>query len=471
MSSSFASTRLSYDAASRSWSEPLPELDSPRTLVLCFGASHFEPFQEALDAIQRVYPSSVILGCSTSGEIHGTEVRDDSLCVGIVRFAHTELSVVSASIDHSEDSYEVGARIARELWREDLRAVLILSDGLIVNGSALVRGVNSQLPGEVIVTGGLAGDGPRFEKTWILEGGECVSNAISAVGFYGDHLRMGHGSQGGWDKFGPVRSITRSEGNVLYELDGKPALALYKTYLGDRAKELPASGLLFPISLLDLGSEERNVVRTLLAVDHEEQSLTFAGDVPEGTRIQLMRAHFERLVEGARDAASLANVEDLDSSLVIAVSCVGRRLVLEERASEELVAVERSLGESSTLVGFYSYGELSPVEDGRCDLHNQTMTLTVIGESPEPLGLPLLEYAAPRLKASQEEHATPRSRRANTPGEDDEANAQEKKKKMPHDDVTQESQESHEPQRSSTWRFLLIAVILAAIVVALAVMQ
>lgn len=395
MSSSFASTRRSYDVESRSWSAPLPELDSSRTLVLCFGASHAEPLSDALREVHEAYPSSVILGCSTSGEIHGAEVRDDSLCVGIVRFEHTELVMASEPIAQSEESYAVGARLAQTLWREDLRAVLVLSDGLHVNGSALVRGLNDILPQEVVVTGGLAGDGPRFETTWILEGGAPTSRVISAVALYGDHLLLGHGSQGGWEKFGPVRTITRAEDNVLYALDGKPALALYKTYLGEMARELPASGLLFPISLLDLGCEERNVVRTLLAVDHDAQSLTFAGDVPEGTRIQLMRAHFERLVEGAREAAGLASVEHLEAPLVIAVSCVGRRLVLDERVTEELDAVASSVPPDATVVGFYSYGELSPVHDGRCDLHNQTMTLTIVGESPSALGLPRHEKPTP----------------------------------------------------------------------------
>ena len=204
---------------------------------------------------------------------------------------------------------------------------------------------------------------------------------VSAVGFYGDHVMVSHGSQGGWDSFGPVRTVTRSEGNVLYELDGKPALALYKTYLGEKAKELPSSGLLFPISLLDTEGGARNVVRTLLSVDHEAQSLTFAGDVPQGAKVQLMKAHFDRLVDGAQNAAELANKQaHKEHPLAIAVSCVGRRLVLGAQTEDELDVVLDTLPESTTMAGFYSYGELSPVGQGSCDLHNQTMTLTVISE-------------------------------------------------------------------------------------------
>ena len=70
-----------------------------------------------------------------------------------------------------------------------------------------------------------------------------------AVGLYGEHVKLGHGSKGGWDTFGPERIVTKSDGNVLYELDDKPALALYKEYLGDRAAGLPGSALLFPLAL------------------------------------------------------------------------------------------------------------------------------------------------------------------------------------------------------------------------------
>jgi hypothetical protein len=261
-----------------------------------------------------------------------------------------------------------------------------------VNGSELVRGLNANLESSVVVTGGLAGDGDRFKDTWVLDRDGGQPQRVCAVGFYGDRIRVGHGSKGGWDIFGPERLVTRSNGNVLYELDGKPALALYKRYLGDRAAGLPATALLFPLALRASTSDPKTLVRTVLAVDEAAQSMTFAGDVPEGHRAQLMRANFDRLIGGASEAAlhtrhathalpaSNASPASNGATLAIAISCVGRRLILGERTEEELEAALHDLPHGTRQVGFYSYGEISPYASGYCDLHNQTMTLTTIQE-------------------------------------------------------------------------------------------
>ena len=237
----------------------------------------------------------------------------------------------------------------------------------------------------MVVTGGLAGDGTHFKRTWVLKDRTPQSGYVTAVGFYGDHIRLGHGSKGGWDKFGPERQVTKSIGNVLYELDGRPALGLYKAYLGDRASGLPATGLLFPLAIRTSQAEGKVLVRTILAVDEATQSMTFAGDIPEGVFAQLMRANFDRLIQGASEAATLTfdhhNGSHADSpTLSIAISCVGRRLVLGERTEEEIEATLEILPKGSRQIGFYSYGEISPYKSGACDLHNQTMTLTTIAE-------------------------------------------------------------------------------------------
>jgi hypothetical protein len=274
-------------------------------------------------------------------------------------------------------------RLARALARPGLRGVLLLSDGLAVNGSALVAGVNATVAEGVVVTGGLAGDGSRFQATWVLDGAEPRRGVVSAVGLYGDRVAIGHGSKGGWDKFGPERKVTRSKGNVLYALDGEPALKLYKTYLGERASGLPATGLHFPLALRASASDDKTLVRTILSVDEAEQSLTFAGDVPEGQLVQLMRANFDRLVDAAGEAARHAREplgEARGDTLAIAISCIGRRLVLGERIEEELETALDDLPANARQIGFYSYGEICPFASGPADLHNQTMTLTTIAE-------------------------------------------------------------------------------------------
>lgn len=369
-------------AAGRWPEEPDGELDSDRTLVVLFGASSLldrpAPVQRVLDA----YPRSSIIGCSTSGEIHGTRVLDDSLAVAVARFDRVTLRLANAQIGGTDESFAAGEEIARRLNAEDLRAVLVLSDGLHVNGSELVRGVNSILPARVTVTGGLAGDGDRFKRTWVIAERRLTPGFVAAVGLYGDAVRVGHGSKGGWDAFGVERLVTRSRSNVLFELDGKPALQLYKEYLGERASGLPATGLLFPLTLRAARDDDKRLVRTILAVDEATQSMTFAGDIPEGYYAQLMCANFDRLIQGAGEAAlSTRGGAATSPPLAIAISCVGRRLVLGERAEEETEAVLEVLPPDTRQIGFYSYGEISPYASGHCDLHNQTMTLTTISEA------------------------------------------------------------------------------------------
>ncbi len=390
--SGFVVVDRSYDLDAGTWSGPLPPLDSPRTLVLAFGAPEVAEQTAPLEDLARAYPRSVVVGCSSAGEIHGGTVRDRSVSASITRFDRTDLKLVSLEVAGAGDSYAVGQALAKRLLaKPGLRGVLILSEGLNVNGSELVRGLNLVLDDTIVVTGGLSGDGTRFKKTWVAISGKIRPNLVAAIGLYGDHVVIGHGSKGGWDKFGPERVVTRSEANVLYELDGKPALALYKEYLGDRAKDLPASGLLFPLSLRKSAKDEKVLVRTLLAVDHDKQSMTFAGDLPKGALVQLMKADFERLIGGASLASAMAHdtmgAAKVQDRLAIAISCVGRRLVLGDRTEEEIEAVGDTLRGDGGLhvTGFYSYGEISPYASGQCDLHNQTMTITVIGESEAAL--------------------------------------------------------------------------------------
>src|SRR5258708_13867380 len=357
-------------------------MDSKETIVFIFGAPEFGDNPEPITKLASTYPNSYIVGCSSAGGSVGKVVDDNSRAVSVARFKSTPIAQADAVCNSAQDSFNAGKSIAEKLNKPDLRGVFVLSDGLKVNGSELVKGMNSVLPDSVVVTGGLAGDGPRFGKTWVIREGKPQGGYITALGFYGNNVQIGHGSKGGWDAFGPERKVTRAEGNVLYELDGKPALTLYKEYLGDQAKGLPAAGLLFPLALRENATSDKSVVRTILAVDEAKQSMTFAGDLPVGHMAQLMKANFERLIEGASGAALSAKKAEAPSGpvLSLAISCVGRRLVLGERTHEELEAALTVLPKGTQQVGFYSYGDISPYTTGHCDLHNQTMTLTTIAE-------------------------------------------------------------------------------------------
>ncbi len=364
------------------WSvEHFPPLDSTNSVVFAFGAPEIREDPSPLKELLAAYPKARKMSCSTAGEISGERLMDQSISVAVAKFERSQLDCTTHQVTENSDSHEVGIKIAQDLLKADLKAIFVLSNGLLVSGSELVRGMNEVLPDGVLVTGGMSGDGDRFKHTWVVDGNQLGESSVSAVGFYGENIHVGHGSKGGWDVFGPQRKVTRAKDNVLYELDGKPALNLYKEYLGELAAELPSSGLLFPLSLRENPNDKRNIVRTILGVDEKENSLIFAGDIPQGHYAQLMKANFDRLVNGAAEAAHMADLESENvETLTIAISCVGRRLVLGERTEEELEAVHAGLSNTAHQIGFYSYGEISPYNAGKCDLHNQTMTLTTIQE-------------------------------------------------------------------------------------------
>lgn len=377
-------TELIQYSVESGWStKSFPQLDSARTLVMLFGAQKFLNHPEIFGELFDAFPNSHFIGCSTAGEILNDRVMDDTLVGVIVRFDYTDLAVADSQIRDQGDSYSAGALLGRKLRLPGLKAIFVLSDGTAVNGTELIQGINSEVDPSVVITGGLAADGNRFSKTWTLSNSGLASGTVCGVGFYGNRIQVRFGSQGGWDIFGPERKVTRSHKNILYELDSKPALDLYKEYLGDRAVGLPATGLLFPLSLSAKKADEKNLVRTILSMDEYSKSLTFAGDIPQGSTVQLMKANFDRLIYGALLAVhQLGNLalSGSDSILTIAVSCVGRKLILGERTEEEVEAVHSVLPNYARQIGFYSYGELSPHPNGRCDLHNQTMTLTVLYE-------------------------------------------------------------------------------------------
>jgi hypothetical protein len=356
-------------------------------LVFYFGTREVLACGARYNELRDMFPAAHILGCSTGGQINNSDVNDDGIVAAAIRFDSTRLRLVYQDVIDASQSWDCGEAIGSALREDDLAGVFLLSDGLHVNGSDLVNGLVSEIGSGVSLTGGLAGDGANFTET--LVGGDCVprSRMVVGVGFYGETIRIGHGSAGGWDLFGPRRQVTRSAGNVLFELDGEPALDLYERYLGpEDSKGLPGSALLFPIQVHDAEQPDSAVVRTVLAVDRDKRSMTFAGDVPQGWTAQLMRGNFDRLAEGAADAARQAriglNAGQDDHRFSILVSCIGRRLLMGQRTSDETEAAGVELGDDTLRLGFYSYGEISPhAKSGICELHNQTMTVTSFAEA------------------------------------------------------------------------------------------
>ena len=375
-------TQLTYQRGS-GWSQPADAAPAPDDSQLVFAFGDREAFDASPDIVGGLasrFPRAKIVACSTGGEIFGDRVLERAVTATALHFSSTRVVAVERSLGSSERSAEVGQALGRELPALGLRHVLVFSEGLHVNGTGLARGLAAGLPAGVTVTGGLAGDGERFQRTLVGLDRPPAEGRVVAVGLYGARLDVGMGSLGGWRTFGDDLTITRSEGNVLFELDGEPALPVYKRLIGAHAYALPASGLLYPLLVRD-GPADAGVVRTLLGIDESAGSLTFAGDLPNGRTVRLMRADLDQLIDAAGLAAARSVGECPAPAFALLVSCIGRKLLLQQRAHEEVVSARGAFGAETAIAGFYSYGELSPMSRAvKCELHNQTMTITTLSE-------------------------------------------------------------------------------------------
>lgn len=348
-------------------------------LVLVFAGIDIIDNCNHYEALREVYPTADIVLISTSGEIHKNEIFENSASATAIHFENTPIRISTKENIGGKDAVQIGEEITTEILADDLRHVLLFSEGGHMNGDHLIAGISTHLPKGIAVTGGLAGDSARFSKTKVGLNGKISENMVVAIGLYGNAIEVGYGSNDGWDLFGPLRMVTKAEENVLYDLDDTNALELYKKYLGDRANELPGAALLFPLCILK--PDGTKLVRTILSINEEDQTMVFAGNVPVGSKVQFMMANFDRVIESAANAASISRINENEyPDLTLMVSCVGRKLVMQNRTEEEIEAVADTFNEESTFCGFYSNGEICPSTDGVNSLHNQTMTITTFKE-------------------------------------------------------------------------------------------
>ena len=351
-------------------------------VVLLFGSAQRIKASRSFEVCRGLYPGAHVLGCSTAGQIHGTNVSLDTVAITALAFERTPIAVARVKMDGPGESFAAGQKLIRSLPAEGLRYVLVLSEVIQVDANQVVAGINAAIPAGATVSGGFSADGDRQQLSHIWCDGDPEQSSVVAVGLYGDHLRVGSAATGLWGQFGPVRVITKSAGNVLYELDGRSALGLYKEYLGELASGLPATGLLFPLAV-SVGDTGQSVLRGLLNVDEATQSMRFAGNMPEGAQVRMMMGAIEQLVDDTLLAArqSIEPLGTTPAELSILVSCNGRRHVLKQRVEEEVEAVGEVVGPGTILTGFYSCGEIAPIAPGqRSELHNETLAITSLAE-------------------------------------------------------------------------------------------
>ncbi|MBA0884241.1 FIST signal transduction protein [Flavobacterium undicola] len=350
-------------------------------LVLAFGERVLLDDILPYKKIKELYPEADIVICSTSGQISNTSLVENSIVATAINFEKTAIKVSEIDILNNFNIEELGEMIKKDLFKEDLKSILILSEGSFVNGTELINELIKQTKGKIPIFGGLAGDEYKFEKTIVGLNSDASQGKVVAVGFYGDAIHFGFGSEGGWSDFGPEREVTLSEKNVLYKIGDRFALDLYKEYLGKYAEELPSSSLYFPLSMKE-NIKATPVVRTILSIDEGKKSMTFAGNIPQGSFVRLMKGNLDKLIDASYNAAlQTFSEQSTKPKLALLVSCVGRKIVLGNRIEEELEVVKEVFGEDTLVCGFYSYGEISPtLKKVACELHNQTMTIATIYE-------------------------------------------------------------------------------------------
>lgn len=360
------------------------EVKDPLTanLILGFGSKRLVAEGHLNNYLTEKYPSAEIVLSSTAGEIAYNSVYEDSAVIIVISFEKTVIKTASLNIDDFNDSFELGKSIVQQFDTQGLTSILILSDGLLVNGSQLVTGMEAGNQGKVLITGGLAGDGTQFDNTLVGLNGTPKIGTVAAVGFYGDQIDVRSSSVSGWDVFGPERVVTKANGTNVYEIDNSSAVELYKIYLGPYIDDKTNTILLFPLAL-KLPGHSQYIARSILSVSHEKNCMIFSGDIPEGSAVRFMKANFVKLIDAADQAAKEITSDDASYSpeLAILISCVGRRIILGKQVEEEVGVVSDYFTDKTAIVGFYSYGEISPqMNIGPCQLHNQTMTITTFNE-------------------------------------------------------------------------------------------
>jgi hypothetical protein len=367
--------------------DTLPKDSASNDLMLIFASRSLLANNGWMDVLREKAPNCIMVCCSTAGEINRNLINEDSANCSLLRFNHTKVEAQIDNIANHANSFELGKSLSQKINKENLKHILIFADGQVVNSDELLSGLQVEVKENVLMSGGVAGDGDKFTETLVGLNNNIQSGNVVLVGLYGNHVKIGTSHHGGWDIFGVEKMITKSEGNVLHEIDQESALDLYKKYLGPYADQLPSSALLFPISIKS-DDNDSYIVRTILSIDEKNKTMTFAGNVPEGSKIRFMKSNVDRLIQAAsqagEDVVKIMKEEKAKTSFALLVSCVGRRLAMDTRAEEEVEAAIASFSDEVQIGGFFSYGEIAPNRrNGISYLHNQTMTITTIGELPE----------------------------------------------------------------------------------------
>lgn len=351
--------------------------------------------QRLLDGIVSVVGNNaLIVGCTTAGEIttEGPSNRDSVVVMAIYSDNLKFYSAVGSDI--KDDARKAGNSVARQIvdqvgGKPDV--FMMFPDVLVGNGAEIVRGVTEVLGASFPVVGGAAGDGFKFEKTFQYINGRVVTGSVVGLGIVGP-IKVGIGVKHGWIPIGTPRKVTKSIGSVIYELDHKPAIEIYREYFGKEAVDLEKEKLAklaitYPLGIKNPSNDEM-LIRDPLTVD-EHGSITCAAEVPQGSDVQIMIGSFEDAIIAAEDAArgAMEQISGFEPKAVVLFNCIARHKLFGERSGEEIRAIRTVIGRDVPIIGFYTYGEQAPISGETRDIskcnpefHNETIVILILGE-------------------------------------------------------------------------------------------
>jgi hypothetical protein len=381
-----AATVVSKEPRSRASGERLgyallEKLDCSPTACWLF-SSPSPKLRELVRGVVHAVGVVNLVGCTTDGEISSVGLSTGSVVLCGIVTDQIEFNIACAT-GLRKNSEDAGRRLAQQL-PSTVRYVQVFSDGLTGNGCAILRGLASALGPHVPIAGGTAGDDGEFRNTWQFFGSDVLSDAIVAIGFSGD-FSFGTGVSSGWSPIGIAKKVTKARGNVVYELNGQPALEVYERFLGKHADKLPSVGVEYPLGLVNgVGccDEDFHLLRATMSVNRSDGSIVFAGEVPEGSMVRLTCGDHASILEAAEKAAAsaLADLGDATAVMAFFYSCMARKIVLGRRTREEIHRIRSAIGPRLPIVGFYTYGEYCRIKRGGSSLlHNETACVTVIG--------------------------------------------------------------------------------------------
>lgn len=388
-----SATHLSVpEAVDHAYTQATESLEGqdPSLLLVFVSTSAFHQ-EELVKLLQAKCPQAVLVGCSTAGEISSVSGSRDNSLVLMALAGDGIRFVPGVGTDMNVDPRKAGRMLAEDIAKkangEKPKACLIFPDGLAGNGADVVRGILDVFGQEFMVAGGSAGDDYHFKQTYEYLGETVLSNSVVGVGLFGE-FSFGIGVRHGWIPIGNSRIATKSQGNILYELDGKPALEIYEDYFGkdrvliDPNEPFAKLAVTYPLGI-PTPNKDGYLIRDPISVN-EQGAITCAAEIPEGSEVFLMIGSREEAIEAANDAAhkALSQLQGKSPKAAILFNCIARKKLFMQKKEEEIAVIRSVLGQSVPLIGFYTYGEQAPLggEVVTCSFHNETDVIFLLAE-------------------------------------------------------------------------------------------